>query len=616
MKRNMAYKVFKNDKVYIVYEITDFIDFSVWEIIDCETKEGMNRYKKLFTQKRRKRKSQKSPQHLGTRQTTLDEFFSFNYSYQYEAVKALTPAVEPPICSEEGKDRTLLTLPKREMVLKHIKKLKADHQTFGRSRIKKELPEYLKCSESTISRILREQQLQNPPKRLASEVKITIWCPSLAFYTGESFSLECDTKNGMILILLLFQQILEPIIKPFLSEKEIKHVLAYSLGMLFEKTVYQCLEVIPPQIKEILGFGKTIKLKNIPAILKTLGSHKDGITSEKIRNSKPNKLALDEKVIERYSKRGHIDTHDDACQTGYFYCSRRNKSVLAESIEVIADISQEGIALPLYFTFTPHSFTKKEQAILAERDIPQQSRTNHISTDTKNDSSLSKHAKGKRAKTVFLLLDVISSTMGQLPLRFDNNYASKESIRRLQDEDWSFIGHGKSNLIVGKSLKKRMIKEKLKYASESIDSAAHGGPINVVGYQKNGRVHLYLTNETDYESAKAIIEEYRDRWRLENTFKWTPSITLLSGSDPIVHMGQLIITLYFLAYLVHYFRAATPTIMSLLEHSASVRYENNTLIIKFPKIRKHYWKKLVNLQQKLRESQFSSVQISYEDKGG
>jgi len=161
-----------------------------------------------------------------------------------------------------------------------------------------------------------------------------------------------------------------------------------------------------------------------------------------------------------------------------------------------------------------------------------------------------------------------------------------------------------------------MKKEKLKYASESIDSADHGGSINVVGYQKNGRVHLYLTNETDYESAKAIIEEYRNRWRLEDTFKWTPSITLLSGSDPTVHMGQLIIALYFLAYLVHYFRAATPTIMSLLEHPASVRYENNMLIIRFPKIRKHYWKKLVNLQEKLRESQFSCVQISYEDKGG
>ncbi len=148
----------------------------------------------------------------------------------------------------------------------------------------------------------------------------------------------------MILILLLFQLILEPIIKPFLSEKEIKHVLAYSLGMLSEKPVYQCLEVIPLQIKEILGFDKTIKLKNIPKILETLGSHKDGITSEKIHNSKPNKLALDEKVIERYSKRAHIDKHDDTCQTGYYYCSRRNKSVLAESIEVIADISQEGIA--------------------------------------------------------------------------------------------------------------------------------------------------------------------------------------------------------------------------------------------------------------------------------
>lgn len=616
MKGKMAYRIIGNGKVHIVYEISDFIDSPVWEIIDCETEEGMNRYKKLFAQKRRKRKSQKSSQHLGTRQTMLDEFFPLNCPNQHEVVKVLTPAVEPSIHPEEDQDRGSLSLPKREMIVKHVKKLKADHQTFGRSRIKKELPEYLKCSESTISRILREQQLQNPPKRLASEVKIGIWCPSLASYTGESFSLECDTKNGMILIPFLFQQILEPLIKPFLTEKEIKHVLAYSLGMLSEKPVYQCLEAIPLRIMELLGFDETVKVRNIAGTLKTLGSYKESVALEKINACNPKKLALDEKVIERYSKKAHIDTHDENCQAGYIYCSRRNKGVLAESIEVIADISQEGVALPLYFMFTPHSLTKKEQAKLAElgREIPQQLEPVHAIPDTKDNLSLSSRAKGKRADTVFSLLDIISSNMGRLPLRFDNNYAQKESIKRLQREKWGFIGHGRSNLKIVKNLKKRMKKEKSTYDCEKVDFPDYGGPICVVGYQKNDRIHIYLTNETNYKSARAIIEEYRNRWRLENTFKWVTSLTLLSGSDPTVHMGQLIIGFYFLAYLVHYFRAATPTIISLLELPASVHYENNMLTVSFPKIRKHYWAKLANLQRKLRESQFSCIQISYDDK--
>ena len=75
-----------------------------------------------------------------------------------------------------------------------------------------------------------------------------------------------------------------------------------------------------------------------------------------------------------------------------------------------------------------------------------------------------------------------------------------------------------------------------------------------------------------------------------------------------------IIAFYFLAYLVHYFRAATPTIISLLERPASVHYENNVLTVSFPKIRKHYWEKLANLQKKLHQSHFSSIQISYDDK--
>ena len=168
---------------------------------------------------------------------------------------------------------------------------------------------------------------------------------------------------------------------------------------------------------------------------------------EKINASNPKKLALDEKVIERYSKKVHIDTHNETCQTGYIYCSRRNKGVLAESIEVIADISQEGIALPLYFMFTPHSLTKKEQAKLAElgREIPEQLEPVPTTLDNKDTLSLSSRAKGKRAGTVFSLLDIISSNMGRLSLRFDNNYAQKESIKRLQHEKWGFIGHGRSD---------------------------------------------------------------------------------------------------------------------------------------------------------------------------
>jgi hypothetical protein len=591
----------------------DYINTPVQKLIDCRTEEGIKLYKNLFIRKKTRRKVQKSVQYSNTRQTKLDEFFPLSC----KLIKFyLVPAAEHPICLEGDQDRAPLPLPKREMLIKCIKEIKAVHQTYGRSRIKKELPENLECSESTISRILRNQQLQNPPKRLASEVKIGIWCPSLASYTGESFSLECDVKNSMILIVLLFQRILEPLISPFLTKKEVEHVLAYSLGMLFEKPVYQCLEAIPLRIMELLGFDKKIKVANIAGILRTLGSYKEPVSLEKINGCNPEKLAMDEKVIERYSKKPHIETHDENCQMGYIYCSRRNKGVLAESIEVIADITQEGIALPLYFMFTPHSLSKKEQAKIAElkREITQQTEYVHPTTDTKDDLNPSSCTKGKRTDTVFLLLDIISSNMGRLPLRFDNNYAQQESINRLQREEWGFIGHGRSNLKIAKELKKRMKKEQLIYDYEKIDSPDHERPIHVVGYQKSGRIHIYLTNETNHESAKAIIEEYRDRWRLENTFKWVNPLTLLSGSDPLVHLGQLIISFYFFAYLVHYFRAATPTLISLFERPASVYYENNVLVISFPKLRKYYWEKLLNLQRKLRESQFSLIQISYDYK--
>lgn len=632
----MPYIVIKTNKISKIYKMTDFSEELKEELIDLGKESGRTRYKELFNRNSKKRKKQQNLKEFKRRQTTLDEFEEFGFLKQLVPSNAAFPqssplhsqclkrrktekpslgrrlrqttmvefinsnALELPKKLEKEDTRGRPLHPKREKIIQHIKKIKSKHEKFGRSRIKEELPEQLECSESTISRILHELQLQNPPKCLASEVIISVRCPSLASHVGEGFKLKQGNKNGIILIVVLFQLIMDPLLEPFLTKKEIKYVLAYSIGLLFEKPVYKCLEPLPPQIMEILGMDGEIKLKNIPAVLKTLGSKKDVITSEKIRNINPQKLALDEKVIERYTKREHVEFHDEKCQMGYIYCSRRNKSVLAESIEVIAEISEEGVALPLYFTFTPHSLTKREQATLEEADGGKQFAPSR--------------AKHKRIQTVFSLFDFISNSIGRVPLRFDNNYAQKKAIQRLQDEDWLFIGHGKSNLVVGKSLKKRMKEENLKYAHESIDSTDYGGKINVVGYQKNERVHIYLTNEMDYDSAKAIIEEYRDRWRLENTFKFTPIITLLSGSDPIIHEGQLIIVFYFLAYLVHYLHAATPTIASLLECPASACYENNMLTVRFSNIRKHYWQTLVNLQKKLCESHFSSIKIKYNEK--
>jgi len=645
----MPYIVIGLDKREVIYKITDFIRDSAVQIIDLSTKEGKEQREDLLFQGSKKKRRQESLQEPKLRQTSLDEFDDFKFLAPLLSInntleqdsplfnQDLKEQNEPkslpklrlrqtslgefedfnfpekPMNRETSPKRGRPLHPKRPEIVRHVKRIKAKHETFGRTRIERELPDSLDCSEATISRILREEGLQNAPKRLASEVQINIWAPFLENYAGESFSLGCEPKNGLILIVILFQMLLESLIRPSLTEEEIKHVLAYSMGMLFEKPVYRCLEAIPPQLAEVLGFDGEIKLKEITTALKTLGRNKESVAAKKIASSEPHELAMDEKVIERYSKQPHIDMHDEDCQTGYFYCSRRNKSVLAESVEVIADITQEGIALPLYFMFTPHSLTKREQAELAERGLAQRLEDVPDSINLRNISTRSKPAKGKRAKVVFLLLDVISNLMGHMPLRFDNNYAQKETIRRLQDEKWAFMGHGKSNLTIGRSLKKRMKKENLKYAYEFIDSADYGGQLLVVGYQKNGRIHIYLTNETDYESAKAIIEEYRDRWRLENTFKWTAPLTLLSGSDPMVHLGQYIVAFYFLSYLVHYFRAATPTIASLLERPASVHYENDVLTITFSLLRKFYWEKLVNLRLKLPESQFSWIKISYDE---
>ncbi len=665
----MPYRIIINGHVIIKYKILDYFQEPSWETIDCSTVEGKRRYRELYGCYPSNKKNRKIKRGLYPGEHSLIVFFVQNNTDKRDTNNSSTSNPEQPDdietteiestastagagCipedvagrfHETASTRGRPPVPRREEIAERIKEIKAIHQASGRTRIKQELGNLAKCSESTISRILKEQRLQNPRKSKTTEVRIDCWCPGLAG-SSENFILECGSKNGLLLIAVLFQQIFEPLIKSFLTREELTTVLAYSFGMLFDKPVYQCLETIPARVMDILGIKRTLTPVKIASTLKMLGYHKSFICLEKIRVMDVKKLALDEKVIEKYSKRQHVDTHTENCNTGYFYCSRRNKGVLAVSIEVVADNSQEGTALPVYFSFTPHGFTKKEQAILTGREEQKKLEddrcysdnvvgskkvpgiTNPPGTDSTapfNNASppvqttkTARLSRSKRVTTVLSLLGTISAFIGKVPLRFDNNYAQKEVIKYYQQDGWQFTGHGKSNLVIARELKEKMNENDLENSMAIINSPDYGGEITVIGYRKHGRIHVYLSNEINCESAETAIKDYRGRWRIENLFKWIPPLHSLSGKDPVIHSGQLVVGFFFLAYLVHYFRAATGTIKALIEQPASVHYQNNVLTFRFPHLPKRYWVKLEHLVQKLSESMLVSICITNDDNQG
>ena len=711
----MPYRIIKKNRIIIQYIVLDFFTESIWETIDCQTKEGSYRYKELFLHYKAKKtkrqniqeikcchiplyvffhKTRKSAvfgriktishrykklfkripikknnrpvsRNINRYQISLYHFFQFLSSSKRQGIQrqfsihAINKIItNTPLDDFRGENDTTERISNRSrqdskcakkrgrplmsqrLELENaIKEIKEDQPMLGRTRTRRLLPEHLITSESTISRIFKENQLQNPAKRLASEVRIDWWLPELNIFQ-ENTTWECAPKNGLILIIVLFQQLLEQLISPFLKKEEITVILAYSIGLLFNLPIYQSMELIPPQIAELIGIDKKLSPTRISEVLKTLGYYKEFIFLEKMNNMEAKKLVIDEKIIEKYSKRKHYDIHTMDCKIGYYYCSRRNKSVLAESIEVIADNSQQGCALPLYFAFTPHGLTKGEKRAKEKQDNQQKGQYSQSSTQSESDmqntriteitadseltpayltttqeKKMKKKAKqpqGKRASAIRPLIDTISTFIGNIPLSFDNNYAQKELIRYYQENNMLFIGHGKSNLSIGKNLKERMKKDDLRYDREIINDKSYGGALNVVGYQKNNQIHIYLTNELNYESAEETIKEYRKRWRLENTFKWNPQLHLMSGSDTAIHIGQLIVMFYFLTNLVYSFHATTYTIKMLIERPASIQYSNNILTIRFPDIPKRYWVKLENLVQSLQHSELISSKVCYD----
>lgn len=662
----MPYRIIKKNRIIIQYIVLDFFTKSIWETIDCQTKEGSHRYKKMFKRIPIEKNNRQVLRNTKRYQISLHNFFQISSSskgqgiqglFSTHAINKITTNTPLDDCRGENditerirnhsrqvskcaKRRGRPLMPQRLELENKIKEIKKDQPMFGRTRTKRLLPKHLNVSESTISRIFRENQLQNSPKRLASEVRIDWLLPELNIFQ-ENTMWECAPKNGLILIIVLFQQLLEPLISPFLKKEEINIILAYCIGLLFNLPIYQSMELIPPQVAELIGVNKRLSPTKISEVLKTLGYYKEFIFLEKMNNMEAKKLAIDEKIIEKYSKRKHYDIHTKDCKIGYYYCSRRNKSVLAESIEVIADISQQGCALPLYFAFTPHGLTKGEKRAKEKQDSQQKiqysqpsmqnecniqnTRIDEITADSelipayltttqeKKKEKKEKQPQGKRASAIRPLIDTISTFIGNIPLSFDNNYAQKELIRYYQENNILFIGHGKANLSIGKNLKERMKNDDIRYDREIIFDKSYGGALNIVGYQKNSKIHIYLTNELNHDTAEETIKVYRKRWRLENTFKWNPQLHLMSGSDTVIHIGQLIVMFYFLTNLVYFFHATTHTIKMLIERPASIQYSNNILTVRFPDIPKRCWIKLENLVQSLQYSTLISSKVCYDE---
>lgn len=178
-------------------------------------------------------------------------------------------------------------------------------------------------------------------------------------------------------------------------------------------------------------------------------------------------------------------------------------------------------------------------------------------------------------KFIYLIsfLEQLFISFGHLILLADANYASKRLIKWLNQKKWHFIMRFSST-----NRKKLRVFNTLFDLFESCTKLdfwfydeEFGGKIRIIGRRyrwtnakgiKKEKRYFYITT-LDWD-WRDVIELYRKRWTLENTFKALPILDKLPGMNPDLFRGFFALTLQVLAPLCYQTMASSSTLAKLL----------------------------------------------------
>lgn len=519
----------------------------------------------------------------------------------------------------------------RDQLEAEVLRVKREHPSFGRTRIRRAIDSSIRGSESTISRILRKYTLQNEPKRPVKRVELSLET-TLEDTEGDL------TQRGVGKLLLhdLYRTSLGDRLATTLSEEVAKAIQVYACGLIDGKALYQALDV---QCTHYLEATHTTAVtpSKIRAALEEIGTRETElrVLFSPRPDDIPKAVAIDEKVDEKWTSK--VDSH---------YVSRRGKGMPSTSIEVVADIDERGMARPLLSylpSFASEAKDESESVSKVSGNEQQGNRREGTETgvhekenkkgtrrpvkDKQGEQLGGKERRGKRRRgeesrklsgerngrsqctakgggknkgtgkrtskreeVIFQVLGLVAAALGMVALRMDNRYGTKRVIRYLNKKRWRFIVHGRSNLKVAGRLKREMKERGLTYHVVEEEAAAYGGRIRVVGYRKGDRTYVYLTNELG--TAREIMERYRPRWRIETLFRYCSAFEGVKGLNLAIHRGHSLVVMYYLSEVARGFRSALETVGVIVNKECTVRVKGGELRITYRKLARRYVRKL------------------------
>lgn len=263
-------------------------------------------------------------------------------------------------------------------------------------------------------------------------------------------------------------------------------------------------------------------------------------------------------------KKAAADTHviPKSCKgLDVLYTPHKASPCPCRAVEVIAEISREGIARPL--AINP---VKATQAA-AEEDNPAPERK-----------------KINVAERLGGILSFLEDKAGRkVPLEVDAEYTrSDEALGLPISSGWRFTTRIRSDSRLGREVRERMLAEGLQLYGKWYDNEEYGGRYQIVGRRlphhptRPGRrakkkkeeptILLYLS--TKRLSPERVIEERRHRWRLENLFK-NVDIDCTPGNDADELKGYYTLA-FFMAEMGRAFGASTKTVGLIMDREGSI----------------------------------------------
>ncbi|MHB8567421.1 MAG: hypothetical protein ACYC9U_10025, partial [Nitrososphaerales archaeon] len=362
---------------------------------------------------------------------------------------------------------------------------------------------------------------------------------------------EIDSgKAGTALILpLWFASGFHSALSSSLSREDeygaLNFVAAWSLG--YRSYTIQTLGL--PPLSDIVA-GSTVahdhrSASSTYAILKKIGELSEEILA-KLPPVDVQKVAADLHVIPKFCEGLSV-----------LYTPHKSSPCMCRAVEVIGEISREGVARPL-------SIKPVKKVIAASNDASDRTEKSFSVADRLNK----------------VLSFIETKYNKKVPIELDSEYTrSVESLKLLISGKWEFKTRIRCDSLIGREVRNCMESNKLDlYGKWYNNQTEYGGEYQIIGRRlhRNKKIILYLSTRKNL-SAQETIDERSDRWRIENLFK-NVDIDSTPGNNDSEIVGYYTLA-FFMAELSMAFKATTKTIGLIMNREGTIRVEHSVLKI-------------------------------------